>query len=184
MTPMLVKGYRYRYSLGYFYKQACIERAKRRHRWLKHQTFLLIMTIVLGSSSLVYSSERLNRVENSIDRVEGGKWVIASMYWEDKVVSTGKKFNPVGLYIAHKTLPIGTHVRVTNPANKRSINVIVNDRGPYIPGREIDLTGGAGTLLNFKGLGTLYLEVIHWGPSKINRPVLETLFDTRINFFE
>ena len=42
--------------------------------------------------------------ENTLDRIQAGQWVVASMYWEDKLVSTGKSFNPIGWHAAHKTL--------------------------------------------------------------------------------
>src|SRR5664279_852242 len=71
--------------------------------------------------------------ENTLDRVQAGQWVVASMYWEDKLVSTGKAFDPIGWHAAHKTLPIGTLIRVSNPQNHRSINVTINDRGPFKP---------------------------------------------------
>ena len=88
--------------------------------------------------------------ENSFDRIQAGEWVVASMYWEDKLVSTGKSFNPIGWHAAHKTLPIGTLIRVSNPKNHRSINVTINDRGPFVPNRDLDLSLGAGTLLGLR----------------------------------
>lgn len=78
--------------------------------------------------------------ENTFDRIQAGEWVVASMYWEDKLVSTGKSFNPIGWHAAHKTLPIGTLIRVSNPKNHRSINVTINDRGPFVPNRDLDLS--------------------------------------------
>jgi rare lipoprotein A len=115
--------------------------------------------------------------ENTYDRVQAGQWVVASMYWEDKLVSTGKQFNPIGWHAAHKTLPIGTLIRVSNPKNNRSINVTINDRGPFAPDRDLDLSLGAGTLLGFKGLGPLYMEVLSVPPVKDHqRPVVESLF--------
>lgn len=116
-------------------------------------------------------------VGNSFDRIQAGQWVIASMYWQDKLVSTGKAFQPTGLHAAHKTLPIGTLIRVSNPKNHRSINITINDRGPFIEGRELDLTLGAGALLGFSGLGPVFMEVIALpGDKKIDRPLVEHLF--------
>jgi rare lipoprotein A len=116
--------------------------------------------------------------ENSLDRIQAGQWVIASMYWQDKLTATGKAFKPVGLYAAHKTLPMGTLIRVSNPKNHRSINITVNDRGPYVAGRDLDLTLGAGALLGFEGLGPLYMEVLALpGADAVKRPVVENLFD-------
>ena len=115
--------------------------------------------------------------ENTFDRIQAGEWVIASMYWEDKLVSTGKSFNPIGWHAAHKTLPIGTLIRVSNPKNHRSINVTINDRGPFAPNRDLDLSLGAGTLLGLQGLGTVYMEVLSIPPIKnMQRPVVESLF--------
>jgi rare lipoprotein A (peptidoglycan hydrolase) len=115
--------------------------------------------------------------ENTFDRVQAGQWVVASMYWEDKLVSTGKTFDPIGWHAAHKTLPIGTLIRVSNPKNHRSINVTINDRGPFIADRELDLSLGAGALLGFKGLGTVYMEVLSIPPLKnVQRRVVENLF--------
>ena len=115
--------------------------------------------------------------ENTLDRIQAGQWVVASMYWEDKLVSTGKTFNPIGWHAAHKTLPIGTLIRVSNPKNHRSINITINDRGPFAQGRDLDLSLGAGALLDFKGLGTLYMEVLALPPAKgLQRPIVENLF--------
>jgi rare lipoprotein A (peptidoglycan hydrolase) len=115
--------------------------------------------------------------ENTLDRIQAGQWVVASMYWEDKLVSTGKSFNPIGWHAAHKTLPIGTLIRVSNPKNHRSINVTINDRGPFVADRDLDLTLGAGTLLGLQGLGKVYMEVLSIPPVKhIQRPVVESLF--------
>lgn len=115
--------------------------------------------------------------EDTYDRIQAGQWVTASMYWEDKLVSGGKSFNPIGWHAAHKTLPMGTLIRVSNPKNHRSINVTINDRGPFTPNRELDLSLGAGALLGLQGLGTVYMEVLSIPPAKnIQRPVVESLF--------
>ena len=55
----------------------------------------------------------------------------------------GSRFDAHGLTTAHKTLPFGTRLRVTNPANNRSVTVTVTDRGPFIAGRSLDLSYGA-----------------------------------------
>ena len=124
-------------------------------RKLAHLGFLLACACVL-SAVPIYSVSS----ENTFDRIQAGEWVVASMYWEDKLVSTGKSFNPIGWHAAHKTLPIGTLIRVSNPKNHRSINVTINDRGPFAPNRDLDLSLGAGTLLGLQGLGTVYMEVL------------------------
>ncbi|MGH6726861.1 MAG: septal ring lytic transglycosylase RlpA family protein [Pseudolabrys sp.] len=133
--------------------------------------------ILLGSGIFSLMQTQNVSSENSYDRVQAGQWVVASMYWEDKKVSTGKKFNLIGWHAAHRTLPIGTLIRVTNPKNDRSINVTINDRGPFAPDRDLDLSLGAGTLLGFNGLGTVYMEVLSIPPiNEHKRPVVESLF--------
>ena len=128
---------------------------------------------------IVMSAVHIRNVssEDTYDRIQAGQWVVASMYWEDKLVSTGHAFNPIGWHAAHKTLPIGTLIRVSNPKNHRSINVTINDRGPFTPDRDLDLSLGAGALLGFKGLGTVYMEVLSIPPTKnMQRPIVESLF--------
>ena len=144
--------------------------------WLKRKLCYLALVLLAVSAVSAASVANVSR-EDSFDRVQAGEWVTASMYWEDKVVSTGKTFNPIGWHAAHRTLPIGTLIRVSNPKNHRSINITINDRGPFTPGRDLDLSLGAGTLLDFKGLGQLYMEVIAIPPvTNVQRPILENLF--------
>jgi len=57
--------------------------------------------------------------------------------------ASGDVFDPDALTMAHRTLPFGTHVRVTNIANQRSVEVVVNDRGPFVTGRIADLSAAA-----------------------------------------
>ena len=145
-------------------------------KWAKKKLYYFALVCFCGSMISAVQISNLSS-ENTYDRVQAGKWVVASMYWEDKLVSTGKNFDPIGWHAAHKTLPIGTLIRVSNPKNHRSINVTINDRGPYMADRELDLSLGAGALLGFKGLGTVYMEVLSIPPTKnIQRPVVETLF--------
>ena len=140
-------------------------------RKLAHASFLVALGVLFSVMPMPSVSS-----ENSLDRIQAGSWVVASMYWEDKLVSTGKAFNPIGWHAAHKTLPIGTLIRVSNPKNHRSINVTINDRGPFVANRDLDLSLGAGTLLGLQGLGTVYMEVLSIPPIKDRRPVVESLF--------
>lgn len=144
--------------------------------WLRKKISYLTVVLLCGSFLAAAPLENVSK-ENPYDRIQAGQWIVASMYWQDKITSTGKAFKPVGLYAAHKTLPIGTLIRVSNPKNHRSINITINDRGPYVPGRDLDLTLGAGALLGFEGLGTLYMEVLAIPPfENVKRPLVENLF--------
>ncbi|MDX2201137.1 MAG: septal ring lytic transglycosylase RlpA family protein [Hyphomicrobiaceae bacterium] len=87
---------------------------------------------------------------------------IASYYWQGQRTASGAHFNPDGLTAAHRTLPFGTRVRVTNMHNGRSVDVTINDRGPFIAGRIIDLSRGAASVIGMtgQGLARVKMEVI------------------------
>ena len=80
---------------------------------------------------------------------------LASYYWQPQRVASGGWFNPNAMTAAHKTLPFGTRVRVTNANNGQSVDVTINDRGPYIAGRVIDLSSAAAGVINMKGSGVV-----------------------------
>jgi rare lipoprotein A len=84
---------------------------------------------------------------------------IASYYWQGQRVATGARFNPEGLTAAHRSLPFGTRVRVTHLGNGRSVNVVINDRGPFIAGRIIDLARGAARVIGMTGQGLARVRV-------------------------
>ncbi|MFV0298006.1 MAG: septal ring lytic transglycosylase RlpA family protein [Hyphomicrobiaceae bacterium] len=83
----------------------------------------------------------------------GGSTGLASYYWQPQRVASGGWFNPNAMTAAHKTLPFGTRVRVTNISNGRSTVVTINDRGPYIAGRVIDLSRAAAQAINMTSQG-------------------------------
>ncbi len=78
---------------------------------------------------------------------------MASYYWQGQQTASGVRFNPDGLTAAHRSLPFGTRVRVTNQSNGQSVVVVINDRGPFVGGRVIDLSRGAARAINMTGQG-------------------------------
>jgi rare lipoprotein A len=81
---------------------------------------------------------------------------LASFYgkgFEGKPTASGEPFNPRGFTAAHRTLPFGTCVRVEDKRTGKSVEVRVNDRGPYVAGRIIDLSDAAAAQLGIKGEG-------------------------------
>ena len=68
---------------------------------------------------------------------------LASYYWQPQSLASGGQFNPNAVSAAHRTLPFGTRVRIKHLATGRSVVVRINDRGPYVAGRIIDLSRGA-----------------------------------------
>jgi rare lipoprotein A len=84
------------------------------------------------------------------------------------LTANGERYNPGGLTAAHRTLPFGTKVRVTSPNTGKSVVVRINDRGPFIGGRIIDLSVGAARAIGLHrtGVGTVQMEVIGGGESR------------------
>ncbi len=89
----------------------------------------------------------------------GGYSGMASYYWQPQRVASGGWFNPNAMTAAHKTLPFGTKVRVTNRNNGRSVVVTINDRGPYIKGRIIDLSKAAAAQVGMTASGVAPVSV-------------------------
>jgi rare lipoprotein A len=91
----------------------------------------------------------------------GEKPLLAAIYSEySGKTASGDRFSPEKLTAAHRTLPFGTMVRVTNVRNGCTVVVRINDRGPFTKGRIIDLTPAAASQLKFSGLVPVTLEVI------------------------
>lgn len=96
-------------------------------------------------------------VYSSVAMAESG---IASIYaYSGEKTANGEYANPKKLTAAHRTLAFGTNVRVTNQRNGRSITVRINDRGPFVRGRVIDLTPAGAQALGFSGLAPVKLEI-------------------------
>jgi rare lipoprotein A len=77
----------------------------------------------------------------------------ASWYSLHSRTASGEMMNPGAMTAAHKTLPLGSKIRVTNSNNGKSLVVRINDRGPFIKGRVLDLSKGAAQKLGFIGAG-------------------------------
>ncbi|HIK08474.1 MAG TPA: septal ring lytic transglycosylase RlpA family protein [Trichormus sp. M33_DOE_039] len=87
---------------------------------------------------------------------------VASFYgsgFHGRPTATGERFNSEAMTAAHRSLPFGTKVRVTNTRNGRSVVVRINDRGPYIRGRVIDLSTGAARVLGMIGSGIAPVKI-------------------------
>jgi rare lipoprotein A len=85
---------------------------------------------------------------------------IASVYSEGSRTASGERLSPGALTAAHRTLPFGTMVRVTDNHTGRSVVVRINDRGPFVRGRIIDLTPAGAHALGFSGLAEVTLDVV------------------------
>jgi rare lipoprotein A len=96
-------------------------------------------------------------------------------YFVGKPTASGEDFDMYDMTAAHPTLPLGSYVRVTNLRNGRAVVVKVNDRGPIVPGRIIDLSYGAAQVLQFEnhGLQRVRLDLVK--PRTERRPVYQTV---------
>ena len=90
----------------------------------------------------------------SFAQVQTGKASFYADKFEGSMTASGEKYKHSKLTAAHKSLPFGTKVRVTNLANEQSAEVVINDRGPYVESRIIDLSYATAQLLGFRERGT------------------------------
>jgi peptidoglycan lytic transglycosylase len=89
-----------------------------------------------------------------------GKPGVAAICTQAGMTANGERFAPAQLTAAHRTLPFGTMVRVTNIHNGRSVVVRINDRGPFNKQRIIDVSPAAAKQLQFSGLTLVTLDVV------------------------
>lgn len=87
---------------------------------------------------------------------------IASYYWQEQMTANGERFDKSALTAAHKTLPFGTRVKVTDQSSGKTVVVRINDRGPFKPGRVIDLSEAAAQQIGMtgRGLAAVKIEVV------------------------
>lgn len=94
-----------------------------------------------------------------IGYTETGRASFYGLKFQFRRTASGETFNNLALTAAHKTLPFGTKVLVTNVKNGKSITVTINDRGPYIKGRIIDLTRAAFSKIANTDSGTIKVTI-------------------------
>jgi rare lipoprotein A (peptidoglycan hydrolase) len=105
------------------------------------------------------AAKRDNAPSYSRESLSGGESGIASYYWQPQRLAGGGWFNPDAYTAAHKTLPLGTRVRVTRVDNGNTVDVLINDRGPYVAGRVIDLSRRAAQSIGMTGQGLARVRV-------------------------
>ena len=121
----------------------------------------VLMVLVLSGCATVPTRARARHIGFTPE--EG----LASWYGADdkkviehgRLTASGEKFDMYEMTAAHKTLKLGTMVKVTNLENQRSVVVRINDRGPYIAGRIIDLSLKAARMLDMKEKGTARVRI-------------------------
>jgi rare lipoprotein A len=121
-----------------------------------------VVLIAAGLGGCAQSAVIANKSALRPSMASGGSYALASFYSHGGQTSSGEKFNPGDLTAAHRTLPFGTRVRVTSLATGRSVTVRVNDRGPYVRGRAIDVSSSAAKTLGItrQGVAKVKLDVV------------------------
>ena len=132
-------------------------------------SFCLLDKIVLASSEIPLPGQ----INIDLTPLRGEIWYgEASWYgprFHGKKTSNGEKFDKRDLTAAHKTLPFNTKVLVTNLKNNKSIIVRINDRGPFIDNRIIDLSEKAANHLDLRKQGIAYIKLQVLNPLLINQ---------------
>lgn len=105
---------------------------------------LFVLAVVIGWSILFMYSAKAESGTASVYGSGDG--------YAGRKTASGERMNPHALTAAHRTLPFGTRVTVTNRSNGRSVSVRISDRGPFIRGRIIDLSPAGARALGFSGL--------------------------------
>ncbi|MEZ2441612.1 septal ring lytic transglycosylase RlpA family protein [Chitinophaga sp. RCC_12] len=113
----------------------------------RNWVLLFIILIMTGASSC---SRKIT---------ETGKASYYANSFDGKRTASGETFHQRSLTAAHKTLPFGTRVTVINIANGKSVKVRINDRGPFVPGRIIDLSHKAASKIGMLNTGVANVEV-------------------------
>ena len=149
------------------------------HRRIAHGLTIVVLIVGLGAAQGPNNSEATPARSSSVPnkpgiRHQAGKGQpyqvgTASWYGEDfegKPTASGEDYDMYDMTAAHPTLPLGTYVKVTNMHNGRAVVVRVNDRGPIVPGRIIDLSYGAAQALHFEkqGLQRVRLDLVPTKP--------------------
>ena len=113
---------------------------------------------IVRSASVAVVTGLLTCIATSNAQAEAG---IASIYsYKGGRTASGESSQPGGLTAAHRTLPFGTRVQVTNRRNGRTVMVRINDRGPFVRGRVIDVTPAGARALGFSGLAPVTIAAM------------------------
>lgn len=119
-------------------------------------------TLITLTLALAFSSYKGDHALSTVPFSEEGIASYYSDYYQGRITANGEIFDQTKLTAAHKSLPFGTKVKVLNLANKQSVEVTINDRGPYIEGRIIDLSYTAAEQVSMiqAGIEKVRIEII------------------------
>ena len=140
---------------------------------IAHILTTVLMVVSLGAAQRPNKSESVNTGNKAVAVAPGktartkpyqigtASWY--GSYFQGRATASGEPYDMYDLTAAHPTLPLGSWVRVTNLRNGRAVVVRINDRGPVVPGRIIDLSYNTARVLHFnsQGLQRVRLDVVH-----------------------
>lgn len=128
----------------------------------KHPIVILLVTAFLTISNVnakpVVHSKHKSISSNSVGIASWYGYESGPSYRRQPITANGEKFSPHKLTAAHRTFPFGTKVNVTNLSNKKSVIVTINDRGPFVRNRIIDLSKAAAESINIRGIQRVSLR--------------------------
>jgi rare lipoprotein A len=121
-----------------------------------------------SAPSIPPASEPRSSGEIAPSTQQRGRISLYGLGFAGKKTASGETFDPGALTMAHRTLPFGTRVRVTNLENQRSVEVVVNDRGPFVAGRIADLSEAAARHLGMiaDGVVEALLDILQLGKKR------------------
>lgn len=117
------------------------------------------ITLLLFSACLSACSTGPISSADAVDYVQQGKASFYANKFQGRQTASGERFNQTALTAAHKRLPFGSKVRVTNLANRKTTVVRINDRGPFVSGRIIDLSRSAFERIAHTGEGVIEVKI-------------------------
>ena len=134
----------------------------------KTRQILVFIVVFAFSMPTILQAKQLNHHAKHAAKVDNKKLPyktigLASFYgvkFNGRRTASGEKYNQNALTAAHKTLPFGSKVQVINVRSGKSVVVRINDRGPFVKGRIIDLSKAAAKQIGLRGAGTLRVELI------------------------
>jgi rare lipoprotein A len=165
-------------------------------RYLAHGMAIVFLIVCLGAAqgpniseataAPVSSVQAKPEVRQQVDKTKPYQVGTASWYgkiFHGKPTASGEPYDMYDMTAAHLKLPMGSYVKVTNLRNGRAVVVRVNDRGPIVPGRIIDLSYGAAQALQFKarGLQRVRLDLVNPADQKLAHHAIQTLQTVAMN---
>ena len=128
---------------------------------MKKLTYIIAVLVICAGGAFAQTpvAPTVQPPNKPAAKTQDASYGLASFYGHKSQTASGEKFNARELTAAHRTLPFGTRVRVTNVATGRSVTVLVNDRGPFVTGRIVDVSYSAAEMLGIIGRGVAKVKL-------------------------